>query len=123
MRRREHVRHSDVRRCCLLLQSENNNGADRLNGTKFYSTGSIYSDYTQVWASAPGNRIAGAVVPIDRAGVSILDDWDGFGQRLTGTGTRQTNKMIAASTPVVIATRQGFMSGNLPRRYRFLPSR
>jgi len=59
----------------------------RLNGTKYYSTGSIYSDYTQIWAAAPGGRIAGAVIPVDRAGVSILDDWDGFGQRLTGTGT------------------------------------
>jgi alkylation response protein AidB-like acyl-CoA dehydrogenase len=59
----------------------------RLNGTKYYSTGSIYSDYTQIWAAAPGGRIAGAVIPVDREGVSILDDWDGFGQRLTGTGT------------------------------------
>lgn len=59
----------------------------RLNGTKFYSTGSIYSDYTQIWAAAPEGRIAGAVIPVDREGVTILDDWDGFGQRLTGTGT------------------------------------
>lgn len=59
----------------------------RLNGTKYYSTGSIYSDYTQIWAAAPEGRIAGAVIPVDRKGVSILDDWDGFGQRLTGTGT------------------------------------
>lgn len=59
----------------------------RLNGTKFYSTGSLYSDLTQVWASAPDGRIAGAVIPVDRDGVTIEDDWDGFGQRLTGTGT------------------------------------
>jgi alkylation response protein AidB-like acyl-CoA dehydrogenase len=64
-------------------------GGYRLNGTKFYSTGSIYSDYTQIWAAAPEGRIAGAVIPVDRPGVSILDDWDGFGQRLTGTGTTQ----------------------------------
>ncbi|GGO89917.1 putative acyl-CoA dehydrogenase [Nocardioides phosphati] len=59
----------------------------RLNGTKYYSTGSIYSDHTQIWAAAPEGRIAGAVIPVDREGVTILDDWDGFGQRLTGTGT------------------------------------
>ena len=64
-------------------------GGYRLNGTKFYSTGSIFSDYTQIWAAAPEGRIAGAVIPVDRQGVSILDDWDGFGQRLTGTGTTQ----------------------------------
>jgi alkylation response protein AidB-like acyl-CoA dehydrogenase len=59
----------------------------RLNGAKYYSTGSIYSDYTQIWASAPDGRIAGAVLPVDREGLTIADDWDGFGQRLTGTGT------------------------------------
>jgi len=59
----------------------------RLNGTKFYSTGSLYADYTQIWASAPGGRIAAAVIPVSRKGVTIKDDWDGFGQRLTGTGT------------------------------------
>jgi alkylation response protein AidB-like acyl-CoA dehydrogenase len=59
----------------------------RLNGTKFYSTGTLYCDYTQIWAAAPEGRIAGAVIPVNREGVTIEDDWDGFGQRLTGTGT------------------------------------
>jgi alkylation response protein AidB-like acyl-CoA dehydrogenase len=65
----------------------------RLNGAKFYSTGSIYSDYTQVWAAAPAGRIAGAVIPVGREGVTIEDDWDGFGQRLTGTGTTRLNNV------------------------------
>lgn len=59
----------------------------RLNGTKYYSTGTIYADYTQIWAAAPDGRIGGAVIPLDREGVTVKDDWDGFGQRLTGTGT------------------------------------
>jgi alkylation response protein AidB-like acyl-CoA dehydrogenase len=71
-------------------------GGYRLNGTKYYSTGSIYSDYTQIWAAAPEGRIAGAVIPVDRPGVSILDDWDGFGQRLTGTGTTQLDDVHVA---------------------------
>jgi alkylation response protein AidB-like acyl-CoA dehydrogenase len=62
-------------------------GGYRLNGIKYYSTGTLYSDYTQIWASAPDGRIAGAVIPIDREGVTVEDDWDGFGQRLTATGT------------------------------------
>ena len=62
-------------------------GGWRLNGTKFYSTGTLYSDYTQIWAAAPEGRIAGAIIPVDREGVSVEDDWDGFGQRLTGSGT------------------------------------
>jgi alkylation response protein AidB-like acyl-CoA dehydrogenase len=65
----------------------------RLNGAKFYSTGSIYSDYTQIWAAAPGGRIAGAVIPVGRKGVTIEGDWDGFGQRLTGTGTTRLDNV------------------------------
>lgn len=65
----------------------------RLNGQKFYSTGTIYSDYTQIWASAPNGRIAGAVIPVDREGVTVDNDWDGFGQRLTGTGTTRLDNV------------------------------
>ena len=59
----------------------------RLNGQKFYSTGSLYSDWIQVFASTPEGNIAGATIPVDRDGVTLKDDWDGFGQRLTGTGS------------------------------------
>ncbi|WP_026910653.1 hypothetical protein [Patulibacter minatonensis] len=71
-------------------------GGHRLNGEKYYSTGTLYADYTQIWAAAPGGRIAGAVVPIDRDGVTIEDDWDGFGQRLTGTGTTRLTDVHVA---------------------------
>jgi alkylation response protein AidB-like acyl-CoA dehydrogenase len=70
-----------------LTPDPSGDGGWRLNGEKFYSTGTIYSDHTQIWAAAPDGRIAGAVVPVDREGVRVDDDWDGFGQRLTGTGT------------------------------------
>jgi alkylation response protein AidB-like acyl-CoA dehydrogenase len=62
-------------------------GGWRLNGAKYYSTGTLYSDYTQIWAAAPEGHIAAAIIPLDREGVTVEDDWDGFGQRLTGTGT------------------------------------
>jgi len=71
-------------------------GGYRLNGTKYYSTGTLYSDYTQIWAAAPNGRIAGGVVPIDREGVTIEDDWDGFGQRLTATGTTRLDNVHVA---------------------------
>jgi alkylation response protein AidB-like acyl-CoA dehydrogenase len=59
----------------------------RLNGRKFYSTGTLYSSYTQIFASTPAGRIVAVTIPVDREGVRIEDDWDGFGQRLTGTGS------------------------------------
>lgn len=68
-------------------------GGYRLNGAKYYSTGTLFSDYTQIWAAAPENRIAGAVIPVDREGVTLEDDWDGFGQRLTATGTTRLDNV------------------------------
>jgi alkylation response protein AidB-like acyl-CoA dehydrogenase len=59
----------------------------RLSGTKYYSTGSLYSDYVLVRANAPDGAPASAIVPANRDGVELVDDWDGFGQRLTGSGT------------------------------------
>jgi alkylation response protein AidB-like acyl-CoA dehydrogenase len=59
-----------------------------LTGQKFYSTGTIFSDYTRVSAAIEGHEGRQfAVVATDAPGVTIDDDWDGFGQKLTGTGT------------------------------------
>jgi len=61
--------------------------AFRLNGTKYFTTGTLYADYAEVLASDPDGATVIALVPTDRAGVTVLDDWDGMGQRATGTGT------------------------------------
>jgi alkylation response protein AidB-like acyl-CoA dehydrogenase len=67
----------------------------RLNGQKYYSTGSLYSDWVQIYASTPEGTIAGATIPVGREGLTLKDDWDGFGQRLTGTGTTILNNVYA----------------------------
>ncbi|MDR3467891.1 MAG: acyl-CoA dehydrogenase family protein [Xanthobacteraceae bacterium] len=59
----------------------------RLNGTKYYSTGTLYADYVLVRFSDPHGTTGAAVIPVDRAGIEIVDDWDGMGQRLTASGT------------------------------------
>lgn len=59
-----------------------------LNGTKYYSTGSIFSDWIQVTAQIPGQDARShALVKSSWDGIELVDDWDGFGQQLTGTGT------------------------------------
>jgi alkylation response protein AidB-like acyl-CoA dehydrogenase len=58
-----------------------------LNGTKYYSTGTLYSDYVLVRAADASGKLGAAIVPIGRDGVELIDDWDGLGQRLTATGT------------------------------------
>jgi alkylation response protein AidB-like acyl-CoA dehydrogenase len=57
-----------------------------LTGKKYYATGAAFSDYTSFSAMDEDDNMTGALVPIDRAGVHILDDWDGMGQRLTASG-------------------------------------
>ena len=59
----------------------------RLNGRKYFTTGTLYADYAEVLASNPEGATVIVLVPTDRAGVTVLDDWDGMGQRATGTGT------------------------------------
>lgn len=59
----------------------------RLNGTKFFTTGTLFADYVAVAATRPDGVLVRPVVPVDRAGVAVEDDWDGFGQRRTGSGT------------------------------------
>ncbi|GAA4282491.1 acyl-CoA dehydrogenase family protein [Brevibacterium daeguense] len=58
-----------------------------LNGTKHYSTGSIFADWIDASASAESGEQVNALVSTRQAGVTMSDDWDGFGQKLTGTGT------------------------------------
>ncbi|MCJ1688766.1 acyl-CoA dehydrogenase family protein [Rathayibacter sp. VKM Ac-2927] len=62
-------------------------GGWRLTGRKFYTTGTLYADYTWTGALDPSGERYGAVVPTAAPGVEVLDDWTGFGQRLTASGT------------------------------------
>lgn len=59
----------------------------RLNGRKFYSTGSIFADWISTYAELEDGTKVCVLLPRDREGLELIDDWDGMGQRLTGTGT------------------------------------
>ena len=62
----------------------------RLNGMKFYCTGSLAGDITfgpcQV---ADSDEVRVFFTPTDAKGVTIHDDWTGFGQRTTASGTTE----------------------------------
>lgn len=71
-------------------------GVLRLNGAKFYSTGTLFADVIAVSAVDDRGRDLQAIVPADRDGVELFDDWDGFGQRTTASGgTRFTDVAVA----------------------------
>lgn len=59
----------------------------RLSGTKFYSTGALYADWVASFALNDDGQETGFVVPRERAGLRLLDDFDAMGQRLTASGT------------------------------------
>ena len=58
----------------------------QLDGEKYYCTGTLYADWIAAVA-LEGEDFVSVAVPTDAQGVSVVDDWDGFGQRLTGSGT------------------------------------
>jgi len=61
-------------------------GLWRLDGAKYYTTGSIFADWADVTATREDGVGVTVLVRTDAEGVEIRDDWDGFGQRTTGTG-------------------------------------
>lgn len=58
----------------------------RLNGRKWYATGTAFSDFASFSAKNEEDQLVSVLLPVDRQGISILDDWDGMGQRLTASG-------------------------------------
>ena len=58
-----------------------------VNGQKFYSTGSIFADWIDLFARDEDGSHVIAAVSTHQASVIQEDDWDGFGQRTTGSGT------------------------------------
>ena len=61
-------------------------GTWRLNGRKWYATGTAFADFASISAKTDDGRGVSALLPVSRKGITILDDWDGMGQRLTASG-------------------------------------
>ncbi|WP_067712666.1 acyl-CoA dehydrogenase family protein [Nocardia yamanashiensis] len=72
----------------------------RLDGTKYYSTGSLYADYILAAADREGERV-GVLVDANAEGVRQHDDWDGFGQRLTASGTTEFTGVLVTDERIL----------------------
>lgn len=59
----------------------------RISGEKFYSTGALYAHWVAVKALDDDGRQRLAFVRRGSPGLRIVDDWSGFGQRTTASGT------------------------------------
>ncbi|WP_122902291.1 SfnB family sulfur acquisition oxidoreductase [Acinetobacter sp. B51(2017)] len=57
-----------------------------LNGRKFFATGALFAHWIPVVAVHEGQAYA-AIIPQHSEGLTIINDWSGFGQRTTASGT------------------------------------
>ena len=58
-----------------------------VDGTKFYSTGALFAHYVPVLGLDDDRKGWLAYIPKGTPGLSVIDDWSGFGQRTTASGT------------------------------------
>lgn len=59
----------------------------RIYGRKFYSTGALYAQRIPTSVIDENGVQQLAFVPADSEGLTVIDDWSGFGQRTTGSGS------------------------------------
>ncbi|AFU06047.1 SfnB family sulfur acquisition oxidoreductase [Nocardia brasiliensis] len=81
----------------------------RVDGRKFYCTGSLFANLLAVLTKLddpdgrsglePGEYIV--YLPADTPGVQIIDDWNGFGQRTTGSGTVRFDEVLVDPDQVI----------------------
>lgn len=77
----------EVRQGALDTRLSQRDGKWYLDGTKFYSTGLYYADWADVGTTGDDGKSYAVLVSARSEGVDIKDDWNGFGQRLTSSGT------------------------------------
>ncbi|MFF3306412.1 SfnB family sulfur acquisition oxidoreductase [Streptomyces sp. NPDC002952] len=76
-------------------------GSYVLTGVKHYSTGALFADWIPVLARAEDDDLHVAYVPREAPGVTVVDDWDGMGQRTTASGTVRLDAVPVPADRVV----------------------
>ena len=82
------IGHKDFQRRTRLTP-DHKHGGYRIDGRKFYCTGSLFAHWIPTLAVDEAGTGWLAFVPRQSRGVTVTDDWDGFGQRVTGSGSVQ----------------------------------
>jgi len=73
----------------------------RINGRKFYSTGALYAQRIPTSVIDDDGIQQLAFVPANAAGLNVIDDWSGFGQRTTGSGSVVFDNVYVGDEDVV----------------------
>ena len=72
-----------------------------INGQKFYSTGALFAHWIAVKALNEDGKQVIAFVRRGTPGLRVVDDWSGFGQRTTASGTVLLNDVRVDADLVV----------------------
>ncbi len=76
-------------------------GTFELNGRKFYATGTLFAHWIVAVAKGHEDRTMLAIVPRGTPGLTLVDDWNGFGQRTTGSGTVLFDRITVPAERVI----------------------
>ncbi|QHA02305.1 SfnB family sulfur acquisition oxidoreductase [Streptomyces broussonetiae] len=76
-------------------------GSYVLDGVKHYSTGALFAHWIPVLARTEDDTLQVAYVPRDAPGLTVVDDWDGMGQRTTASGTVRLESVPVPADRVV----------------------
>ncbi|MFJ2410345.1 SfnB family sulfur acquisition oxidoreductase [Pseudomonas sp. NPDC087814] len=74
-----------------------------VSGQKFYSTGALFAHWVAVKALNDDGKVVMAFVRRGTEGLRIVDDWSGFGQRTTASGTVLLDQ-VAVDAELVVET-------------------
>jgi len=72
-----------------------------INGEKFYCTGSLFAHRIPTLVQDENQNEFLAFVPSDAKGLERIDDWSGFGQKTTGSGTIKFNQVFIDAEYVI----------------------
>ncbi|WP_151709046.1 SfnB family sulfur acquisition oxidoreductase [Acinetobacter brisouii] len=72
-----------------------------IQGEKFYCTGSLFAHRIPTLVKDAQEREFLAFVPRHSEGLELIDNWSGFGQRTTGSGTVKFNQVFVAEEDVI----------------------
>lgn len=73
----------------------------RIEGRKFYATGALYAQRIPTSVVDEDGVQHLVFVPADSPGLKVIDDWSGFGQRTTGSGSVVFDNVPVRSEDVV----------------------
>jgi SfnB family sulfur acquisition oxidoreductase len=76
-----------------------------VNGKKFYSTGALFADYIPTAAVNADKNGLLVIIPRETPGLTVIDDWSGFGQRVTASGSVVLENVRVKSNWIVPAYR------------------